>query len=159
MARRAGEAGNARRGDLRVSDRVEARIEPQLRACRGKREGRGRPKRLRKNYCGTVEIHWSARLGQTRSVWSIWLVSCNQTNQTDRTYQINKIGRRTSIDSEEFDLACRCFAQIQHSTLMFCVQLGPFHVVEMSHWTTPLDPPCSGIICILRLARWTGWTW
>ena len=94
---------------------------------------RGAPSRLRKNYCGTVEIQWSARLGQTRSVWSIWLVSCNQTNQTDRTYQMDKICRRTSIDSEESDLACRCFAQIQHSTLMFRVQLCPFYVVEMSH--------------------------
>jgi hypothetical protein len=48
---------------------------------------------------------------------------------------MDKIGRRTSIDSEEFDLACRCFAQIQHSTLMFRVQLCPFYVVEMSHQT------------------------
>ena len=57
--------------------------------------------RLRKNYCGTVEIQYPAHLRQARSVWSIWsiwfiwLVSSNQTNQIDRTDQMNKTGWRT----------------------------------------------------------------
>jgi hypothetical protein len=32
------------------------------------------PSRLRENHFGTAELRWPARLGQARSVWSIWLI-------------------------------------------------------------------------------------
>jgi len=74
----------------------------EVRACR-------KPNRQQKNYFGMRELRWSARLGQARSlssvwsvwfIWSIWLVWFNQINETDRTDQMNKTGWRT------FSAAC-----------------------------------------------------
>ena len=53
--------------------------------------------RLRENHFGTAELRWPTRLGQARSVWSIWLVSCNLTHQTDRTDQMDKTGWQNSF--------------------------------------------------------------
>jgi len=77
-------------------------------ARRGERDGREwregalsgevASNRLRKNYCGTVEIQWPAHLGQARSIWSVWFIWSiwfNQTNQTDRIDQMDKTGWRT----------------------------------------------------------------
>ena len=56
---------------------------------------------LRKNNCGTVDILWSARVGQAPSFWLIWfvlfiwLVLFNQTNKTNKTNQMYKADWRT----------------------------------------------------------------
>ena len=70
--------------------------------------------RLRENYCDTVEIQWSAHLGQAQSVWLIWFVlfiwfiwfirlvwfnqinKTNQLNETDQTNQIDQINLSAS---------------------------------------------------------------
>jgi hypothetical protein len=60
------------------------------------------PSRLRENHFGTAELRWPTRLGQARSVRSIWfvlfiwfiwfirLVWFNQINKTNQTNQLNE---------------------------------------------------------------------